>query len=370
MTIGAFFSYTRTDDQHDGGYLTEMRRALASEVSVQTGEPFLIFQDREDVLWGQRWKERIEESLDATTILLPVLTPSFFKSDSCRAEVERFLERENRLGRSDLILPIYYVNVFDLDTDSSDSLKRVLASRQYVDWRPLRFEPFDSPEVRRAIAQLGYGIVQALSRAPEHEAQASAEGNAAGESDPAEGFLELVAEAEEAMPVFNQVMLDFVTELQALGELATAATEELNSADAMAKPASAKLVVTRKLAKEFDGPASRMEELSAEYIDQLARVDAGVRAMIGRIAGIDSEDDIEAARGLLSSLDELVGQASLGLGALEELSHALLETSHLSSTLRPPIRRMDRALQQMVPSIGTFESWRDDLAEAIEAVAG
>ena len=33
-------------------------------------------------------------------------------------------------------------------------MARVLASRQFADWRELRFEPFTSPLVRKAIAQL------------------------------------------------------------------------------------------------------------------------------------------------------------------------------------------------------------------------
>jgi hypothetical protein len=42
----------------------------------------------------------------------------------------------------------------DLAVRGSDELARVLASRQFADWRELRFEPFSSPLVRKAVAQL------------------------------------------------------------------------------------------------------------------------------------------------------------------------------------------------------------------------
>src|SRR5215467_9115173 len=129
-------SYVRFNDQHDDGQLTSFRERLATEVRAQTGEEFAIFQDRNDIAWGQNWQQRIDETLD---------------------EVTRFLERERALGRSDLILPVYYIGAREMDDPGSregDELARVLASRQYADWRELRFEPFTSPLVRKAIAVL------------------------------------------------------------------------------------------------------------------------------------------------------------------------------------------------------------------------
>jgi F-box protein 11 len=58
--------------------------------------------------------------------------------------VKRFLKRERELGRSDLILPLYYISAQQMDDPEvrgSDELARVLASRQLADWRELRFKP-------------------------------------------------------------------------------------------------------------------------------------------------------------------------------------------------------------------------------------
>jgi len=91
----AFYSYVRSDDDHDDGYLTNLRKRLSAEVRMQTGEDFLIFQDREDILWGQRWQATINGTLDSTTFLIPVITPAFLRSNACRQEVEKFLARES-----------------------------------------------------------------------------------------------------------------------------------------------------------------------------------------------------------------------------------------------------------------------------------
>jgi parallel beta-helix repeat protein len=163
----AFMSYARFNDEHDYGRLTLFRERLSAEIEVQTGEEFPIFYDRKDILWGQNWKERIEDSIDEVTFLIPILTPSFFKSSQCREEVERFIEREKKLGRTDLILPVYYVGCPILDDEAqrtTDELAQVIAGRQYADWRELRFEPFTSPEVGKTLAKLAIQIRDALER--------------------------------------------------------------------------------------------------------------------------------------------------------------------------------------------------------------
>ena len=159
----AFLSYVRLDDQHENGRLSEFCQRLSGEVRLQTGEAFPIFQDRNDIHWGEQWQQRIDESLDAVTFLIPILTPGFFRSPPCRAEFEQFLDRESRVGRRDLILPVYYVNCSILNDEArrgADLLAKTIAERQYADWRELRFEPFTSPQVGKTIAKLAEQIVQ------------------------------------------------------------------------------------------------------------------------------------------------------------------------------------------------------------------
>jgi hypothetical protein len=84
-------------------------------VRAQTGREFVIFQDRADIAWGQNWQQRIDGALDVVTLLLVIITPGFFGSAACRREVSRFLERQRVLGRSDLILPVYYISAPEID---------------------------------------------------------------------------------------------------------------------------------------------------------------------------------------------------------------------------------------------------------------
>jgi len=90
-------SYVRSDDEHDSGRISELRQRLEGEVKMQTGRVFRVFQDRNDISWGQQWKERIEDALLDVTFLIPIVTPSFFQSPVCKSEFETFLVREMTL---------------------------------------------------------------------------------------------------------------------------------------------------------------------------------------------------------------------------------------------------------------------------------
>ena len=76
----AFMSYVRFDDAHEDGQLSAFRERLAGEIRIQTGHEFPIFQDRNDIAWGQNWRQRIEETLDEVTLLLVIVTPGLFHS--------------------------------------------------------------------------------------------------------------------------------------------------------------------------------------------------------------------------------------------------------------------------------------------------
>lgn len=140
---------------------------MGHEVGMQTGADFDIFQDRSHISWGENWRSRIEESLDEVTFLIPIITPSFFSSQACRQELQRFLEREEALERNDLILPIYYVDTPQMnleDRREADEVAQAVHAHQYADWRELRNRPPSHQKVRATLTHLARQIHDALER--------------------------------------------------------------------------------------------------------------------------------------------------------------------------------------------------------------
>ena len=166
----AFISFVASDFQHDDERISQFGERLANEVSIHTGGQLDIFQDRDNALWVETWKERVEESLDQMTFLIAFITPRFFSSPQCRAELRTFLQREKELDRNDLILPLYYVRCPLLHEEErlrGDQLAQdfdSLHGDEYIDWRDLRFEPLTSPEVGKKLQDVAIRIQDAVRR--------------------------------------------------------------------------------------------------------------------------------------------------------------------------------------------------------------
>ena len=280
----AFMSYVRFNDAHDDGQLSQFRERLAAEVQAQTGVEFAIFQDRNDIAWGQNWQQRIDEALDAVTLLLVIITPSLFRSPPCRAEFGRFVDRERALGRADLVLPVYYIGAREMDdpaTRKSDEMAAVLASRQFTDWRELRFEPLTSPLVRKSLAQLASRIRDAFWQS------AAAAPHSAGGVRAAEPSVELREQAGVAGQVTakTEPPTHVVDAFPGRGEFTTVA-----SAIKAAKPGD-RILVRPGLYDEglvVDKPLEILGDGQVSDIEIRAR-DANVlrfQASIGRVANL------------------------------------------------------------------------------------
>uniref|UniRef100_UPI0013E05CCC toll/interleukin-1 receptor domain-containing protein n=1 Tax=Pseudomonas viridiflava TaxID=33069 RepID=UPI0013E05CCC len=93
-----FLSYARDDDRASRGRILRLAEMIADEYESLTATKLKIFVDREDILWGQAWEERIDNALQETTFFIPVLTPRYFNSDPCRKEFLDFYNAATDLG--------------------------------------------------------------------------------------------------------------------------------------------------------------------------------------------------------------------------------------------------------------------------------
>jgi hypothetical protein len=82
---------------------------------------------------------------------------------------------------------VYYIEVAALEDKhlrDDDPLAQTLAARQRIDWRELRFEPFDAPQVRRTLAQMAQQIAQrVMMQEREPERREAAEQDLSVEED-------------------------------------------------------------------------------------------------------------------------------------------------------------------------------------------
>lgn len=361
ITYGAFLSYAHNDDEDDR--ITTLRLQLQAEVRMLTGLPsFRIFQDREGVGIGQQFWPLIEESIDGTLLLITMITPTFLLSESCRAEVRRFLTREKNLERDDLIIPILYVPTPGL-TDADDPIARELNKRLHIEWGDLRFQDYGSNRVRMKINRIATDIEKALGRIPTSQQPLD---DSPATADTELGHVELLAEAESAADYFIADMNDLTAYTNQFGSLVTEATKEMLASADRPRPSTARLMITRRLARRLEEPVVGSENTANDYLDHLGQVGAGINVLIELLPhSATTENDLASAQRLLDSLTELVDVADSSFEAIGTFRKTLAANYNLSSTLRPVLKRMAGTLDKLLSTKHEFVDWRDRLEAAV-----
>jgi hypothetical protein len=138
--LAVYLSYAYPDNAD--GFVARLRDRLAQELQVQTGEPVDVVWDPDRVRPGSQWSEEVEKLVEHATFLVPVVSPSYFKSDQCRKDFEVFLELEQRTNRP-LILPVYFVTAGEFENGEAYSKTewvQMLKRHNFLDLRPHRFD--------------------------------------------------------------------------------------------------------------------------------------------------------------------------------------------------------------------------------------
>src|SRR5580704_12376544 len=149
-----FFSYSRRDDEHSEGALSRLRARIYAELRLQLGREFRLWQDTAAIPDGALWEDEIKRAIDESAFFIPIVTPSAVASGHCRVEFESFLKREAALGRRNLIFPILYVRVPELEQAAqwrADPLLSIIGTRQYIDWHRFRHRSLAEPEIAERI---------------------------------------------------------------------------------------------------------------------------------------------------------------------------------------------------------------------------
>jgi hypothetical protein len=95
------------------------------------------------------------EEIERASVLVSILSPNYLGDPHCRGELGQFLQKEQRLGRSDLVIPIHYIDT----AFSTDALLiEAWSYHESFDWRKLRFEPFTAQPVKEAMSRLATDI--------------------------------------------------------------------------------------------------------------------------------------------------------------------------------------------------------------------
>jgi hypothetical protein len=358
-----FWSYVQADDDGDDGRILSLSEDLRAQYRMQTAEDLELFVDRESIEWGAEWAQRIDDAIAGTTFFIPIITPSYFKSPACRQELLKFTRDATRLGLEQLLMPVYWVSVPELESgaeDSNDEAIRAVAKYQWQDLREERLEDRNSADYRKAVSKLAEEIAKRAAAVTETVHDASDPEASLGTEDEDEeldapGIIDLLASSEDAMPHLTEILEEFSQQIRTIGEMVTATTEANEAASARGQGIKAALVNTEKLARQLEAPTGKIEELGRDYAATLAELDPGIHARLDLIAESGEREDEH--RQFLSVTRELAQTADEALGELETLVEGARSMAKLSRSLRSPLRRMQGGLQGVLDGRAILEEW-------------
>jgi hypothetical protein len=161
------------------------------------------------------------------------------------------------------------------------------------------------------------------------------------------------------MPLLNDTLGNITKDMELIGSLAQEATADMKRADTQAPGFAARLVISRKLAKQLAEPAERMSLAADAYISQLHAIDDGLRILIER-APAEASDDPDVAKSactLFQSIRQMNLNARSTQGILQGFVASLVPVEKMARDLRPPLRRLREGLTKMIEGGEVMEEW-------------
>ena len=172
------------------------------------------------------------------------------------------------------------------------------------------------------------------------------------------GFLDMLAEAEEALPLLARVAEEITGVLDSLPALTDEMMRSMAESDARGGGAGGRLRVAKEFADRLEEPTTDLEQLAADFVGELGRMAPGFSYLIAQIEQDRSIlDKEEGARQFADAIEQLAKAAKESLAQIDGLADIVGQLGKVSTRLRPVSRRMSTALRRISSSSRTIEDW-------------
>jgi hypothetical protein len=389
-----FWSYVHDDDTAEGGRILSLATRLTAMYEMNTAGGLQLFVDRTSIQWGDAWKERIDAAVAGTTFFIPIITPRYFQSAECRRELLSFWAQAQRSDVPQLLLPVYYATVPEMENEPSDEAMVLVASRQWVDLRELRFVEEESADYRKTVNLLAErisAIADEVSTVPERSGPDAAAwslekavtvplrhpdsvGSERADVDETEALdgLESLAEMEERLPKLGEILTEISGAMELVTEVTKTATADVNRSDAEGRGFGGRLAATQRYAQALEEPAQRLRALGEKYASELVKTDPGLLTMLEWTR--EALDSGEAPGGeerqsvilLMRSIEETYRSAVESNQSLREMLANANQTAKLSRSLRRPVAAIQAGLRGISDGERILEKWASQAREIRE----
>lgn len=175
------------------------------------------------------------------------------------------------------------------------------------------------------------------------------------------GFVDILADGEEAIGEMGTVLGRLSGATVDMGSIATTMTERLEASDTAQGGFAGRLTLAKQFADEMAPPTGVLEEAAADYVEVLSRMDPAVTRIIAA-----AEEDPEERTELEEYLVSVVALATVTAESMEQaavLAQVYGGMTSLSRVIKPVARRVERALRRVISASEVMEQWADRIRE-------
>ena len=185
------------------------------------------------------------------------------------------------------------------------------------------------------------------------------------------GFLDRLAECEEAMPQWQEIIATLAQELELVAGIMREATQKIENQPARIKPFIYRRELARQLARDLRGPADRIYEQGQMFASQVPQIDAGIRTVLDQVpreyegSSPEEKEALRRAVGSIRGLSSAMANSEQGIGGM---INSLAVIEGLSRDLRPVARRMAKGLKTTLAAGAVSTEWQQQVLAAEESM--
>ena len=357
-------SYRRPDNKVYRGVVDQLKSDLAGRFEAETGRGLDIFVDRDDIGWGEDWRQEIFDSIKSATFFIPVITMRYFMSEMCRDEFTAFYEDAKRMGVTGLVRPVILAGGRHIVQNSPNEQMRILFGLNHVSIEEEFNEGFDSPswhkKIKYMVAQLAQGIEEAETTLESRESAEAAEAAEAADTtetgnlqEPEERQADL-QDLQGRMDVINGGMAEAIgRDLKAVTEVLAPV---LNDPAFSSQPPAKQRTMMLAAAQSLREPAKKFAQSAATLETEVAEVDSGLRLVIDELSSMESE----TARNIIDSLSKRNAQG-VDLEGFNEKVAPLIDGMRILGMVNINMRKASQPVLQGIQSLKrvmeVLDSW-------------
>lgn len=358
LPVNCFMSYRRPDNDVYRGVVDQLKSDLAGRFEAETGRGLKIFVDRDDIGWGEDWRQKILDSIKRATFFIPVITMRYFDSPMCKDEFTAFYEDAKRIGVTGLIRPVILAGGDRVVEDSPNEQMRIVARLNHVSIEQEFDEGYDSPlwhkKIKYMVNELSHGIEEVEAFLESRESISVEHASQARTSPETEEAFVDFQDLQSRIEIINGDMTDAIkNDLNTVVEV----LEPVLDPTFWDQPQNQQRAVILAAASSLRKPAAKFAESATKLEKEVVAVDSGLRLALDELNTMESETAREAIYALTHRDVSSEGYEDFS-AALAPINDGMRLLGMMNINMRKASQPVLQGIQSVKRVADVIESWQ------------